>query len=267
MRIVLFALFSLVNSFAFADNKIETIQLNHRLASEVLTEIQPFIPKEAIARASNDFIILQATPQVIAEIKQLINKLDIPAQNLTVSVLKTDTVLSDSQRSQMSSDILIDKRGGSLEAGIRQWSTNNSRNKDQQYQARGIAGQAIMITTGQALPQKEQSLFLSANGDLGIQTKTTYIDIKNGFQAIANILPNHQVNIQIYPQFATFSKRNGITDRSQLFSSISGPVGVWLEIGQVSSDKNIQQLGVTRYQTHHQQAQFIYIKIDEIFSQ
>lgn len=266
MRVVLFALFSLVNSFTFADNKIETIQLNYRLASEVLTEIQAFIPKEATARASNNFIILQATPPVIAEIKNLINKLDVPPQNLMVSVLKTDTALSDKQRHLSDSHILVNENGMTAQASLSEWSTNNTRNKDQRYQARGIAGQAIMLTTGQALPQKEHSLFLSANGNLGIQTKTKYIDIKNGFQAIANILPNHQVSIQIYPQFATFSKRHGVIDRSQLFSSISGPVGIWLKIGQVSSDKNTQQLGVTHYQTHHQRAQFIYIKIDEIIS-
>ena len=101
----------------------------------------------------------------------------------------------EEQRSHIDNDILINENGLSAGVSIRQWSTNNSRNKDQQYQARGIAGRAIILTTGQALPQKEQYLFLSSNGDRGVETKTTYIDINNGFQAVANILPNHQVHI------------------------------------------------------------------------
>ena len=267
MRILVLVLFSLFSLFAFADNKIETIQLNHRLAAEVLVEIQPFLPADATARSANDFIILQATPKVIAEIKQLINQLDTPAKSLMISVLKSDQALSAIQRSQIDTDVIIDRHEVVADISIRHWSTSNSRNKDQQYQARGIAGRPIMISTGQALPQKEQYLLLSSNGDRAVQTNTTYIDINNGFQAIANILPNHQVSVEIYPEFSTFSKRNGVINQSQMFTNIYGSVGTWLEIGQISNDKNISQAGATDYQTSHSEQQFIYIKVDEIISQ
>lgn len=266
MKILVFAFLNLVSSLVLADNKIETIQLNHRLAAEVLTEIQPFLPAEATARAANDFIILQASPKVINDIKQLINQLDTPTQSLTISVLKTDEALSDNQRTQISADVVINEQGGDGAVSIRHWSTSNSRNKDQRYQARGIAGRPIMITTGQSLPQKEQFLLFNNHGDLAVQTNTSYIDINNGFQAIARIHPNQQVSIEIYPQFASVSKRNGVIAQSEMFTNISGPVGTWLEIGQVSSDKNIAQAGTTHYQTKHSQQQFIYLKVDEIIS-
>tara|TARA_R110002167_G_scaffold8807_5_gene40371 strand:- start:2019 stop:2822 length:804 start_codon:yes stop_codon:yes gene_type:complete len=267
MRILIFALLSLVNSLVLAENKIETIQLNHRLAAEVLTEIQPFLPTEATARAANDFIILQANPNVITEIRQLINQLDTPAQSLLISVLKSDEALSDNQRSQIDTDVAINDQRADAALSIRHWSTSNSRNKNQQYQARGTAGRPIMITTGQALPQKEQFLVQNTHGDLAVQSNTRYIDINNGFQAIAHIHPNHQVSIEIYPQFASFAKRNGTISQSEMFTNISGPVGSWLKIGQVSSEKNITQAGTTDYQTQHSQQQFIYLKVDEIISQ
>ncbi len=267
MRILVLALFSLFSLFALADNKVVTIQLNHRLASQVLAEIQPFLPADATARAANDFIILQASPKVVTEIKQLINQLDTPAHSLMISVLKSDQALSAIQRSQINTDIIINEQSADAEVSIRNWSTSNSRNKDQQYQARGIAGRPVMISTGQALPQKEQYLLLSSNGDRAVQTNTTYIDINNGFQAIANILPNHQVSVEIYPEFTTFSKRNGVINQSQMFTNIYGSVGTWLEIGQISNDKNITQAGTTHYQTSHSEQQFIYIKVDEIISQ
>lgn len=267
MKNLIFALLSFISLYALADNKIETIQLNHRLAAEVLADIQPFLPAEATARAANDFIILQASPTVISEIKQLINQLDTPAQSLMISVLKSDEVLSDMQRSQINTDVIINDQSAGADLSIRHWSTSNSRNKDQQYQARGIAGRPIMINTGQALPQKEQYLLLTSNGDRAVQTNTTYININNGFQAIANILPNHQVSIEIYPEFTTFSKRNGVITQSQIFTNIYGSVGTWLEIGQISNDKNITQAGATDYQTSHSEQQFIYIKVDEIISQ
>ncbi|MFT7414182.1 MAG: hypothetical protein ACI9FO_000840, partial [Methylophagaceae bacterium] len=119
----------------------------------------------------------------------------------------------------------------------------------------------------QALPQKEQFLLLNSNGDLAVQTNTRYIDINNGFQAIAHILPNHQVRVEIYPHFATFSKKNGIISQSEMFTNILGSVGTWLEIGQVSNDKNRASHGATHHQTHHTQQHFIYIKVDEATSQ
>ena len=267
MRILVLALFSFISLFALADNKIETIQLNHRLAAEVLAEIQPFIPAEATARAANDFIILQASPKVITDIKQLINQLDTPAQSLLISVLKSDEALSDIQRSQIDTDVIINKQSVAADISIRHWSTSNSKNKDQQYQARGIAGRPIMISTGQALPQKEQFLLLSSNGHRALQTNTTYIEINNGFQAVANILPNHQVSVEIYPEFTTFSKRNGVISQSQMFTNIYGSVGTWLEIGQIRNDKHIAQTGTTHYQTSHSEQQFIYMRVDEIISQ
>lgn len=61
MRNSLFCIFiTLFSGQLLAENRIETIQLNHRLTSEVLPEVQAFLPKEATARAFNDFIIIQA---------------------------------------------------------------------------------------------------------------------------------------------------------------------------------------------------------------
>ncbi|HDY85850.1 hypothetical protein LCGC14_0600410 [marine sediment metagenome] len=266
MKILIFALLSLMSSLVVAENKIETIQLNHRLAAEVLTEIQPFVPAGATARAANDFIILQASPNVIADIKKLINQLDTPTQSLIISVLKSDEALSDKQRTQIGADIEINEQGADAAVSINKWSTSNSRNKDQHYQARGIAGQPVTITTGQSLPQEEQFLLFNPHGGIAVQSTTNYIDINNGFQAIARIHPNHQVSIEIYPQFSSFSKRNGVIDQSQMSTNISGSVGTWLEIGQISTDKNIAQTGSTQYQTQHSQQQFIYLKVDEVIS-
>jgi hypothetical protein len=262
MKILVLALFSFFSLFALADNEIESIQLNHRLSAEVLTEIQPFLPDEASTRTANDFIILQASSEVIIKIKQLINELDTPTRSLMITVLKSDQAISDIQRLQIDTN---NERALAADISIRHWSTSNS--KAQYYQARGIAGRPVMIRTGQAMPQKDQYLLLSSNGNRVVQTDTTYIELNNGFQAIANILPNHQVSVEIYPEFTTLPKRNGVISQSQMFTNIYGSVGTWLEIGQVSNDKNIAQAGATHYQTSHSEQQFIYIRVDEIISQ
>ena len=71
MKRFLFAPFFVFGSLATAA-KIETIQLNHRLAVEVLPEIHAFLPEKATARALNDFIIVKAEPDDLRQIKTLI---------------------------------------------------------------------------------------------------------------------------------------------------------------------------------------------------
>ncbi|MDH5357940.1 MAG: hypothetical protein OEY48_05245 [Gammaproteobacteria bacterium] len=267
MKSLLFALLTVCSVLVWADGdsdtRIETIQLNHRLAVEVLPEVQAFLPKDVTARAFNDVIILKAQPDVIHEIKQLIHKLDTPLQRLKITVLRTNERLSDQQRSQIDAEILVDDEGTSSGVSVQTWSTQNTNNKDQQYEAQGIAGRPILISMGQEIPQQEQYLVLRADGDLTVQSNTNYLDIFNGFQAVARILPNHHATVDIHPIFSHFSKQSGVIDRSQIITSISGPVGVWLEVGSISNEKNIEKQGVTRYHSHQETQQILYLKVEQ----
>lgn len=264
MKRLIFVIFSLFSSLVIAEQSIETIQLNHRLAAEVLPEIQAFLPKNATARAFNDYIILKANPIVIKEAKQLINQLDTPLQRLKISVLRTDEQLSNQQDLQISADVDISNDGTSGRTSVKTWSTNAVRNKDQHYQAQGIAGKSIVISLGQDIPQKEQDIVIFSNGAVGVQSSTHYINIESGFQAVARILPNHQAIIDIHPRFSQLVQRNGIIQSSDILSSISGPVGTWIELGHIDNENNIEKQGTTRYRSHRKLQQTIYIKVDPL---
>lgn len=265
MKTIIVCIFiALFSSQLLAENRIETIQLNHRLASEVLPEIQAFLPKQATARAFNDFIILQADSKTIKQIKQLINQLDTPIQRLKISVIRTDQLLTNQDGQHISRHVsVID---GDIGAGISasKWSTKNSRKKDQYFQAQGIANTPISIMMGEDIPQQEQYLILSSTGDLAVQNTTHYININNGFKAIARILPNHQVTVDIHPLFGHFSQQTGIIQRSNIVSSISGAEGVWLLLGEINNGKNIDQYGTTSYHSHQQHQQNVYIKVEQL---
>ena len=264
MRILLLVVGLLISTLLYAEDKIETIQLNHRLAIELLPEVQAFLPPTATVRAFNNFIILKAESTVINDIKQLLNQLDTPLQRLKISVLKTDEILSEQQKSQTSAEVVASDKEISGSVSVQRWSTQNTRNKEQYYHAQGIAGRPIIITMGQAIPQKEQYLILQPNGGIAIQSNTYYLNIDNGFQAIARILPNNQATVDIHPTFSHFSNQSGVIEQSDVISSISGPAGTWLELGQIDDEKNIEKQGSTRYYSHRKLQQTIYIKIDSI---
>lgn len=264
MKALLFAIFCMFSFSGVADDKIETIQLNHRLAVEILPEVQAFLPENATARAFNDFIILKAEPSVISEIKQLINKLDTPLQRLRISVLRTNEALTNQQKSQTDAEVLVSDDGIVGSVAIRRWSTKESRDKDQHYQAQGIAGSPILISMGQDIPQQQQYLVLRPDGDLAVQSNTAYINISSGFQAVARVLPNHQVIVDVHPVFSQLSNRTGVIDNSQIITSVAGAVGTWLEIGNIDDEQNIDRHGTTSYRSHRKLQQTIYLKVDQL---
>lgn len=264
MKNILFALFALFSSAVYADVRIETIQLNHRLAVEVLPEIQAFLPEKATARAFNDFIIVKADAAALRQIKTLIKKLDTPPQRLRVTVLKTYDVLHDTEQQQISANVDVRDRDLSGSVSIQRWSTQDSKNDEQYYQAQGLANKPIFIDMGQDIPQSEQYLVLRNDGDLAVQTDTQYLNINSGFRAVARILPNHHVTLDIHPRFSEFSNQSGIINSSQIVTSLSGPAGTWLELGQIDNKKDIRKYGATQYNSHVKKQQHIYIKVDQL---
>ena len=263
MKVIMIVLMYLFSLTALANQQLETIQLNHRLANEVLSEIHPFLPKGATARAYNELIIIKADSKTIKEIKHLINKLDTPPQRLKVSVLVTDEDLSKHQIEQFSAGIDISDEDRYGSGSIKRWSTNKSQNKEHTYQAQGMAGKPIFINLGQDIAQQERYLYFNRYGGVSTQQTTSYISLKNGFQAVANILPNNQVIVEIHPEFSSFNPRNGTINSSNVISTVSGAAGSWLELGQVDNEKSLEKQGSTSYHTHRQQQQSIYIKVEQ----
>jgi hypothetical protein len=261
LTIIFLALFSLTLS---AETKIETIDLKHQLATEVLPYIQAFLPKESTARAFQNTIIIKAEPATITEIKQLIQQLDKPFERLKITVIKTDLNLTDQQQTQTSAKVKVTKED--LEAGVKihHWSTKNNRDRDQQYRAQGIAGRPISIFMGQDVPQHQQLIFIGSNGDMAVESNTSYISLRNGFQAVARLIANQQVQVDIHPIFQTLSKQNGTIEQSQVITTLVGPTGQWLELGYVSEEENIDQYGVKRYHSNQSQQQKLYMKVEPI---
>jgi hypothetical protein len=265
MKNSLFCVFlALFSCQILAEDRIETIQLNHRLASEILPEVQTFLPKQATARAFNDFIILQADSKTIKQIKQLINQLDTPIQRLKISVVRTDKLLSNQDGSQISGGISVIDGDVTARASVQKWSTNDARNKDQYFQAQGIANTPISIQMGENIPQQEQYLILSGYGGLAIQNTTHYININNGFKAVARVLPNHNVTVDVHPMFGHLSNQTGTVEASSIVTTVSGAEGEWILLGETNNGKNIEQYGTTSYHSHEQHQQNIYIKVEQL---
>ncbi len=260
--LLIFAL--LLSNIAWAEDIIETIQLNHQLPANIIQQIRAFMPEGTTARAYNNFIILKASPSEIAEIKNLINTLDTPLQRVKITVLNSEESLSDEALLQISTDIYISNRGGYGGVSVEGWSDRIRSNIHETYQAQGIAGNAMYISMGRSIPQQQRYLVFLPYGGVGVQTDNYYLDVNSGFQAVARIQANGNAVVDIHPVFSQFTGRHGAYEQSQIATQISGRVGEWIELGRIDNEINVENHGSTRYHSDYQKQQTVYLRIDTL---
>jgi hypothetical protein len=263
MKILLFVMFTLLSTNLFAEMKLETIELKHRLASDVLPDVQAFLPPDSTARAHQNLIIIKADNVTINEIRALIKQIDTPLQRIKITVVNTDQNLADKQKTNVAVGVAVNDGDVNATARVNHWSTKDSRNRDKQYRAQGLTNNPITISMGQDIPLQDQLIFVGPFGR-GVETNTTYISLDNGFQAVAHLLADQQVHVDIHPFFSELSRRNGTISQSQAITSLVGPLNQWLELGYIGEQENIDNIGARTYSSHQAQIQRLYLKVELI---
>lgn len=250
----------LLSPVAAADSQIHTITLKHRLATEVLPQVEAFLPQDATVRAYGDMLILKSDRATLANVEQLLEKLDKPQQGLLVSVMRTSEELQQqrggSNQIQIEAD---DDIKGSV--AIRRWSTKDRQDQNQHYQARGVSGRPVSIALGEDVPQQQQLVFVGPRGAV-VANDTDYISTANGFQAVPFLLPDGQVRVEIHPFFSKLSRVDGDVSSSDVITTVVGQRGEWLEIGRITENASLDSEGVTTYRSHGDRNQILYLKVE-----
>jgi hypothetical protein len=259
MKSALLLIGLLVSSWALAES-IHSITLKHRLASELLPEIEAFVPETATIRAYNDTLILKSDRATLANVQQLVDKLDKPQQGLMVSVLRSSHELQQKRGAGNRVEIGVDD-GLDGSVSINRWSTRDHNDLNQQYQARTVAGYPVSISLGESQPEQQQLVFVGPRG-VAVAEETRYISTANGFQALPQLLPDGRVRVEIHPFFSKLSRVDGGVDSSDLITTVSGHLDEWLEIGRINDSSATQQEGVTSYRSHRGQSQILYLKVE-----
>lgn len=242
---------------AWAVSTMHTIELKHRTPAEILPEITALLPEDAAVSSFDNTIILRSDGATFEDVRRVIDVLDKPQQSITISVLRSQQALSDQQRN--ADRIVIDNHSAGVE--INRWSTRDTRDRDTQLQARGLAGEPIEINTGQLIAQREQLVLFGPHGGIGVQDSTTYLPVDNGFQAVVSVLSKQQLRIELLPVFAEFDRRSGDINSSSVLTTVNTRPGQWLLIGQ-SGETAAFTGNETRYRSHRDEQQFIYMKVD-----
>lgn len=264
LRIALALLFS--STALLTQAASEVIPLNYRLAEDVLPLAQSVLGSDGRATAYGNQLIVNASPEKIAELRSVLTQIDNQPRRLLISV---DTQGNQYGREQgYRVDGSIGGRHGEIIIGDGEQNgrdqvriiRNNTQNRSGSVRSvQALEGSAALIQTGQSVPQR--SIQYGPYGQ--VQERTEYRSINQGFYVTATV---HGDNVQLEINSQN-DRRNlqykDVIDTQNISSRVSGRLGEWIAIGASNQSSNQQQGGFSqkRYSTSQDDSQ-LQIKVE-----
>ena len=265
---IAFMLFLLVPAYAQQD-RIEVINLRSRFAEDLIPLLQPVVGSEGVVTGRNTQLIVRATPDKIAQIRELLGQLDIAPKNLLISVRQAGADEGSRTRLGASGSVGVGEQGRVIIGGaprtgvdVRAEQGNTHRNDNVIQQIQVLDASEAYIQTGQEIPRMEG--YITQYGGIRQEYRSNYYQpVTTGFY-VRPRLSGDQVTLEIAPQRQR--ERLGgrrVIETQNLSTIVSGRLGQWLEIGGVNQSSQSQSSGLLRYgQSQEQQNRRIQIKVE-----
>jgi len=258
---------------------ITTIQLSNRSAEEIIPVVKPMLGAEDAVTGQGFKIFLRSSPETLAQVREMIEVLDIAAKVLQISVFQGNT--RDLSALSIDGNIQIESGGASVEvgtgtnqnsAGSISYSTSNAsgnvnttstrmRLEDNPiHQIRVTEGTEAFIETGEQIPYISSINWILPRAATG---GIEYKDVTTGFYVLARTHGDN-VTLQVSPFKNSQSKaRGGTIETQSAYSTITGRVGKWLMIGGATEQIKRTQSGTGSYNsTQSRNEESIWIKAD-----
>ncbi|MBB4867470.1 hypothetical protein HNP46_006383 [Pseudomonas nitritireducens] len=251
---------------AVAQPRTEVIPLNYRTAEEVLPIAQQVLGNEGRVSAYGNQLVVNAEQAKIRELQQVLNQLDTRPHQLLISV---DTV-SGSQGGQSGYSVDGSVSAGNVEIQSGRGEVNgrdqvriinrstNSRGGGTQ-QVRATEGSPAFIQVGQSRPVTDAGI-----GPYGqVYSQTQYRDANQGMYVTASLTGN-LVHITLSTRNDRFNESyQGAMNTSSAQTSVSGPLGQWIEVGGTSESNQSTQSGFARqYSTQGRSDSSLRVKVE-----
>jgi len=244
----------------------EVIPLNYRTADDVLGVVQSVLGNEGRVNAYGNQLIVNAAPDKIAEVRELLQQLDTRPRRLLISVSSDESSLQRDQGYRVDGTL----SSGNAEIRVGE---GEIRGRDQvriiqrSTQSRGGGTQQVQATEGYpALIQVGQSVPLTSSGrDIYGQpySQTQYRDVTRGFYVTAT-LSGDWVHISISSQRDRLNPHSpGHIDVQSTDTRVSGRVGEWIALGGVSEQSQGQQRDILqRHSTQGREDMQFQVKVE-----
>jgi type II secretory pathway component GspD/PulD (secretin) len=262
-------------------DSITTIKLSNRPAEEIIPIVKPMLGSEDAITGQGYKIFLRSSPQTLAQVKEMIDALDIAAKTLQISVFQGSTrglsALGISGGIQVESgdasvDIGTSANKNSNGGGSITYSTNNGsgninstttrmRLEDNPiHQIRVTEGTEAYIETGEQIPYFSGTNWIVPEAFVG---GIEYKDVTTGFYVLPRIHGDN-VTLQVSPfKNSQGNSRAANIETQNANTTLTGRIGEWLLIGGVTEQLKRVQRGTGSYSsTQSRNNESIWIKAD-----
>jgi len=271
----------LLAAAAWADS-IETIQLQNRPAEEIIPIIKPMLSANDSVTGQGFQLFIRTTPENLAQVKQMISKLDVAAKLLQISVFQgndrdlralsmdgsvkyqdsnANVSIGSTGKSTRGGDVHLSTRGGS--ATSHTLSTRGRLSDNPIHTLRITEGTSGYIETGESIPYFSAGggWFSGRRGVIG--GDIAYKDVNTGFYVLPRV-HGDQVILDVSPFKQSQSKtRGGDINTQSASTQITGKLGQWLAIGGTTEQVQRSSTSIgTSHSTQSRNNESIWIKAD-----
>jgi len=212
VRFFVFLVFAFWTLAALAQYALEIIPLRHATAEHVLPVLRPLLEPGGTLSSSANQLFVRASPANVAELKRVLETIDRPARRLQILVRFDDAL--DASRREIGASGTVTNRGSNVEIRAAEGSRRAEERVDQRLML--LEGGRGFIATGRSDPLRERA---------------------SGFEVTPRV-SGDTVTVDIAQQ----QERGDQFQR--LFTSVSGRLGEWLELGGAAANATRDERGI-----------------------
>lgn len=233
--VAILMIFIVSNAFC-ATTEMRLFQMTHRMPEEFVPTISQLLAGEGTVSALNGHLIVQASPEKLLQVEQLLQQLDVSPKNLTI------TVERNANRQQRLND--LEASGGVSTSSNRSTRVNGDvvyrRNETQghdfnQFSITLLENRAGFISTGQTVAFSQQWVQYTQRFARQVQT-LVFRDIETGFSVRPKVIGD-EIELEIMPAIRSLGSLNTVS-----FDLLSTVVrvhpGEWLDIGALLTQRD-----------------------------
>ena len=273
----------LLPQIALAGNmQLEVIPLQNRMVDDVIPIIRPLVAPGGTVTGMNNQLIVKTTSSNLAEIKQILNRIDHAPRKLMITVkqnidgnshLREDSLTGEyvSDNVQINSGHDHSNKGLSVSAGDKnsnvQYRTLNStaRADDRNtFKVQALEGRPAFINQGQSIPVDTSTAYVTKHGVV-VNQSTDYYETRSGFYVLPRLNGN-QVTLLVATDLSRVQPGGHPTANVQgVETTVTGRLGQWMELGGIDQSFNRgTRENFSSSSVRGQELRTVLIKVDEI---
>lgn len=238
-------------SYAWAD--MEVIPLRHRTVDQVLPVLRPLVESGGALSGMNDQLVIRASRANIAELRQVLNAIDVAPRMLMISVRQDSGGGSGERGTEVRGTVgggrvaISSGAGKSPERGVtaRIHDSRSANETRMEQRIQVLEGTPALIQIGQSVPIPNRTVTQGPGGAI-VTDSISYREVTAGFEVVPRVAGD-RVFLDIRPRrdmYGPGAGPGGVVNVQRIVSTASGRLGEWFELGAASQEESRQASGL-----------------------